>query len=326
MTLRVRFWGTRGSLPVSLTAAQVRQKVAQALLSAGGRQFKDLAEAEAFAATLPFGAAQTFGGSTSCVELEVQAPAAEPHEYILCDLGSGVRPFGNGVLARHGPKTPNVFHIFMSHLHWDHIMGFPFFTPAYIPGNKIHIYGCHADMEAAFRRQQAPPSFPVDFDYLGADIDFVRLEPGQRYDIAGLRVTPKLQLHAGDSYGYRFERQGRVVVYSTDSEHKLDSAEETESFVRFFFGADLVIFDAMYSLADAVSVKEDWGHSSNMVGVELCQLAGVRHLALFHHEPVFKDGKIAEIEAETRRLESLTRQDAPQLRISAAYDGLEIEV
>jgi hypothetical protein len=87
-----------------------------------------------------------------------------------------------------------------------------------------------------------------------------------------------------------------------------------------------VIFDAMYSLADAVSVKEDWGHSSNMVGVELCQLAGVRHLALFHHEPVFKDGKIAEIEAETRRLESLTRQDAPQLRISAAYDGLEIVV
>ncbi|HWY25607.1 MAG TPA: MBL fold metallo-hydrolase, partial [Nevskia sp.] len=198
--------------------------------------------------------------------------------------------------------------------------------PAYIPGNHIRIYSCHADAEAALRRQQDPPSFPVNFDYLGAKIEFVRLEPGHRYDIAGLRVTPKLQLHAGDSYGYRFERDGKVVVYSTDSEHKLDIAEETESFVRFFFGADLVIFDAMYSLADAVSVKEDWGHSSNMVGVELCQLAGARRLALFHHEPVFKDAKIAEIEAETRRLESLTRQDAPELDICAAYDGLEIEI
>ncbi len=326
MSMRARFWGTRGSLPVALTAAQVRDKVAQALLLAEGRRFKDQAEAEAFAATLPFTTAQTFGGSTSCVELELQAPGKESHEYILCDLGSGVRAFGNSVLARHGPKTPNVFHIFMSHLHWDHIMGFPFFTPAYIPGNKLRIYGCHADMEAAFRRQQAPPSFPVDFDYLSADIEFVRLDPGHRYDIAGLRVTPKLQLHAGDSYGYRFEHHGQVLVYSTDSEHKLDSAEETESFVRFFFGADLVIFDAMYSLADAVSVKEDWGHSSNMVGVELCQLAGVRHLALFHHEPVFKDTKIAEIEAETRRLEALTRQDAPKLSISSAYDGLEIEI
>ncbi|MFI4981797.1 MAG: MBL fold metallo-hydrolase [Nevskiales bacterium] len=324
--MRVRFWGTRGSLPVALTAAEVKRKVAQALLLADGRNFRDQAEAEAYAATLPFAIAQTFGGSTSCVELELQAPDKETHEYILCDAGSGLRAFGNAVLARHGPKTPNVFHIFMSHPHWDHIMGFPFFTPAYIPGNRLRIYGCHAGLEDAFRRQQAPPSFPVDFDTLGADIEFIKLEPGQRYDIADLRVTPKLQLHGGDSYGYRFERAGKVMVYSTDSEHKLDSAEETESFVRFFFGADLVIFDAMYSLADAVSVKEDWGHSSNMVGVELCQLAGVRHLALFHHEPVFKDAKIAEIEAETRRLEALTRQDAPQLTISAAYDGLEIDL
>jgi phosphoribosyl 1,2-cyclic phosphodiesterase len=324
--MRVRFWGTRGSLPVALGAGAVRRKVAEALLLAQGRRFADLAEAEAYAATLPFATAQTYGGNSSCVELELEAPGKDPHEYILCDLGSGVRPFGNAVLARHGPRTPNTFHVFMSHLHWDHIMGFPFFTPAYIPGNHIRIYGCHRELEAAFRRQQDPPSFPVNFDYLGARIEFVALQPGQRYDIGGLRVTPKLQLHAGDSYGYRFERGGKVVVYSTDSEHKLDSAEETESFVRFFFGADLVIFDAMYSLADAVSVKEDWGHSSNMVGVELCQLAGARRLALFHHEPIFDDARIAGIETETQRLEALTRQDAPQLDIQAAYDGLEIEV
>jgi phosphoribosyl 1,2-cyclic phosphodiesterase len=326
MSLRVRFWGTRGSLPIALTAAQVKRKVAEALLLAEGRRFADQAEAEAFASTLPFATAQTFGGNSSCVELELTTPGQASHEYVLCDLGSGARAFGQAVMARHGPKTPNTFHVFLSHLHWDHIMGFPFFTPAYIPGNHIRIYGCHAELEAAFRRQQAPPSFPVEFDALGATIEFVQLEPGHRYDVAGLRVTPKLQLHGGDSYGYRFEREGRVVVYSTDSEHKLDSAGETEAFVRLFFGADLVVFDAMYSLADAISVKQDWGHSSNMVGVELCQLAGVRQLVLFHHEPVFSDAKIAQIEAETRRLEALTRQDAPPLIVSAAYDGLEIEL
>jgi phosphoribosyl 1,2-cyclic phosphodiesterase len=324
--MKVRFWGTRGSLPVAPDAAGMRRKVAESLLLAQGRRFADLAEAESFAATLPFATAQTYGGNSSCVEIEIAAPGSGEHEYILCDLGSGVRPFGNAVLARHGARTTNTFHVFMSHLHWDHIMGFPFFTPAYIPGNHIRIYGCHPDLELALRRQQDPPSFPVAFDSLGASIEFVQLEPGQRYDIAGLRVTPKLQLHAGDSYGYRFEREGKVLVYSTDSEHKLDSAEETESFVRFFFGADLVIFDAMYSLADAVSVKEDWGHSSNMVGVELCQLAGARRLALFHHEPMFQDARIAAIEAETRRLEALTRQEAPPLDVCAAYDGLEIEL
>ena len=118
------------------------------------------------------------------------------------------------------------------------------------------------------------------------------LEPGREYEVAGLRVRAKRQAHAGDSYGYRFERDGKAVVYSTDSEHKLDDTDETEAFVEFFRDADLVIFDAMYSLADAISVKEDWGHSSNIVGVELCQLARAKHLCLFHHEPAYDDPAI----------------------------------
>jgi ribonuclease BN (tRNA processing enzyme) len=134
-----------------------------------------------------------------------------------------------------------------------------------------------------------------------------------------------LQRHSGDSYGYRFESQGKVVVYSTDSEHPLAQAEHTERFVELFRDADLVIFDAMYSLADAISVKADWGHSSNIVGVELCQMAGARHLCLFHHEPVFDDAAIDAVLAETRRLEEITR-GATRLHVSAAYDGLEIDL
>jgi len=204
-------------------------------------------------------------------------------------------------------------------------MGFPFFMPAYLPGNRIRIYGCHAALEEAFRRQHAAPSFPVDFGRLGADIEFITLEPGRDYEIAGLRVRGKRQLHGGDSYGYRFEMGGKVVIYSTDSEHKRDDPAETDAFVEFFRDADLVIFDAMYSLAEAISVKEDWGHSSNIVGVELCQLARVKHLCLFHHEPINDDATIARILRETRRLEEITRRGRG-LEVSAAYDGLEIAV
>jgi phosphoribosyl 1,2-cyclic phosphodiesterase len=202
-------------------------------------------------------------------------------------------------------------------------MGFPFFTPAYIPGHKITIYGCHAELEHAFRRQQAQPSFPVDFSVMAARIEFVVLEPGRDYDIAGYRVTAKQQVHGGDSYGYRFEREGKSVIYSTDSEHKLENAEEAQTFVDFFHNADLVIFDAMYSLADTVSVKEDWGHSSNVVGVELCQLAEAKHLVLFHHEPAFDDATIERVWRETQRLEEITRGEHP-VTVTAAYDGLEI--
>jgi phosphoribosyl 1,2-cyclic phosphodiesterase len=236
-----------------------------------------------------------------------------------------VRAFGNHVFARDGASKPNVFHVFQSHLHWDHIMGFPFFAPAYVPGNRIRIYGCHRNLEEALRRQQDPPSFPVPFDRLGASIEFVTLQPGRIYDIAGWSVTAKLQSHSGDSYGYRFVRDGRIIVYSTDSEHRLDDPNVAEAAATFFADADLVIFDAMYSLAEAVSVKEDWGHSSNVVGVELCQLANVKHLVLFHHEPANNDERIGEIWRETLRYEEISRTGEP-LRVTAAYDGLEIEL
>jgi ribonuclease BN (tRNA processing enzyme) len=137
---------------------------------------------------------------------------------------------------------------------------------------------------------------------------------------------PRLQHHSGDSYGYRFEAQGKSLVYTTDSEHKLEDRAQTDRFVSLFRGADLVIFDAMYSLAEAVSVKEDWGHSSNVVGVELCQMARAKHLVLFHHEPANNDRAIEGAFRDARRLEELTRGEAPPLRISAAYDGLEIDL
>ncbi len=317
---RVRFWGTRGSLPVALTAAGVRRKLSEVLRTAGGRIFATDADVEQFLDGLPFPVTGTYGGHSSCVEIETGGP-----DYFVCDMGSGLRPFGQAAMARRAGAAGQTFHIFQSHLHWDHIMGLPFFVPAFIPGNRVVIYGGHAELESALRRQQERPSFPVDFSIFGAKMEFVHLEPGRAYDIAGVQVRTLLQRHAGDSYGYRFESQGKVLVYSTDSEHPWKETEHLERFVEFFRDADLVIFDAMYSLADAITVKADWGHSSNVVGVELCQRAGARQLCMFHHEPVFDDAAIEAVLAETRRLEEITRGTS-RLQVSAAYDGLEIEL
>ena len=116
------------------------------------------------------------------------------------------------------------------------------------------------------------------------------------------------------------------MVYTTDSEHKSDDLEGEKAFVEFFHGADAVIFDTMYSLADAVSMKEDWGHSSNVIAVDLCRRAASKRLVMFHHEPVHDDRTILDLHRETLRYEELMRRDASPLEVLCAYDGLEILV
>jgi phosphoribosyl 1,2-cyclic phosphodiesterase len=317
----VRFWGTRGSLPVAPTADIIRRKIAEALVAANGKSFADTAQAESFVnAELSFAAGATYGGATSCVELEAGG------SYFICDMGSGLRSFGLDSIRRNGEGHRKIYNFFLSHLHWDHIMGFPFFAPAFDPTATIRIHSAHPDAEDALRRQQEEISFPVPFDWLRANIEFVQLTPGEPYEIDGVRVETARQQHSHISYGYRFsDRDGRTAIYSTDSEHKPDNMEDEAAFIDFFRRADLVICDTMYSLADSVSMKEDWGHSSNLVAIDLCHEAQAKCLALFHHEPTYEDGDIQRMHEESIRYEELTR-NGPPLEVICAYDGLEVRL
>jgi phosphoribosyl 1,2-cyclic phosphodiesterase len=317
-----RFWGTRGSLPVAMRSETVADKVARALVAAEGRRFADVDAARAFAGTLPITIAGSYGGASSCIEIE-----GGDDSFMLCDLGSGSREFGLSAAARvRAGDRPPVYNIFMSHLHWDHIMGFPFFLPAFDPRSKIVIYGGHSDLEEALRRQQEEISFPVPFDALAAQISFVTLEPGIPYRIGGLDVSLIKQHHSHDSYGYRFQGPDGAIVYSTDSEHKAEDMASEAEFIAFFRDADLVIFDTMYSLGDSDAKKADWGHSSNIVGVDICHSAGAKRLALFHHEPTYSDDDIAQVHAETISYEELTREGHPPLDVICSSDGLEVAV
>jgi phosphoribosyl 1,2-cyclic phosphodiesterase len=316
----VHFWGTRGSIPVALDGEGVRRKILGALQQANGRRFADETAMLRFIdEELDFPTRHGYGGNSACVEL------IGGGEYMICDMGSGLRCLGQQIMKEHGPSRPQTYNFFMSHVHWDHIMGFPFFPPAYIPGNTIRIHGCHAVMAEAFRRQQSDPCFPVHWEQLRGTIDLIQLDPGRVYDINGFRVRATQQPHHGDSYGYRFEKDGKTVVYSTDGEHKLESETETGAMVEFYRDADLVVFDAMYSMADMVTLKEDWGHSSNIIGVDLCLRANVKHLCMFHHEPAYDDNMIHRVLQETIRYEEIVRQGAA-LKVSTAYDGLVIRV
>ncbi len=320
--MKVRFWGTRGSLPVAKRAQAIRGKIARALVAASGRTFANEDEALAFAESeLDFATGATYGGATSCVEIE-----GGDNSFKVCDMGSGLRDFGLDAARRCAEGHPRVYNFFLSHLHWDHIMGFPFFVAAFDAGAKVVIHSGHPDAETALRRQQEEISFPVPFDWLRADISFVTLETGKRYEIGGLGVETILQYHSHDSYGFRFYEGDTSAIYSTDSEHKVDEMLAETKFETFFKEADLVISDTMYSLADTVTMKEDWGHSSNIVAVDLCHQAGAKRLVLFHHEPTYNDRAIQRMHHETIRYEELTREGRKPLDVVCAYDGLELEV
>ena len=150
--MKLRCWGTRGSIPVSLTAPDVRAKIVRALEGAQGRNLSHPGAIAAYVDSLGFDVAGTFGGHSSCAQIETGGS-----EHFILDLGTGVRPLGAHMLARYGAAVPQTYHVFLSHLHWDHIMGLPFFTPVYIPGNRIVVHSCHPHAEAALRRQQAEP-------------------------------------------------------------------------------------------------------------------------------------------------------------------------
>lgn len=316
----VRFWGTRGTLPVATTASQVRSKIVNVLMAAGGKSYATRDDAERFIEDeLYFAAAATYGGATSCVEIDCGEDA-----YFVCDMGSGLFGFGRDATRRCRYGHPKKYNFFLSHMHWDHIMGFPTFQPLFDRDSEIVIHACHADAESALRRQQEESFFPASPDSWSANLRFVRLEAGKEAKIDGLRVEAIRQHHPHESFGYRFtDRAGRRIVYSSDSEHNIDDMDQESNFVEFFAGADLVICDTMYSLAETSSTKEHWGHSSNVVAIDLCHQAHAKRLALFHHDPQHDDDVIQRLHDDSIRYESLTR-DGPPLEVICAYDGLEV--
>ena len=328
--MKVYFWGTRGSIPATTNSKIIREKIAKALEASRGQ---DLSTPEAIGqfidSSLPFSIKNTYGNNTPCIEI-----LDSTEDIILCDSGSGIRDFSDTYLKNRNGDERRVFHIFVSHLHWDHIQGFPFFTPAYIPENRIVIHGYHESIPQVFRAQMSPPCFPVPFDQLGANIEFDVKTIGESFRIDDLEIHGIEQNHPGKSFGYRFSIHGKSVVYSTDSEHKEDAYQSDYPFLSFIQDADLMIFDAMYSLADATFNKADWDHSSNVMGVEISSRARVKHLCMFHNEPTASDTDLDEILFNTRMYSDVYHCEHQSIQedlrfpeiISLAFDGLEIEI
>jgi phosphoribosyl 1,2-cyclic phosphodiesterase len=252
------------------------------------------------------------GGNTSCVEVRCG------DELLVFDGGTGLRLLGKSLAA----QMPLTLHLFFSHVHWDHIQGFPFFGPAFVPGNIIHMYGgaqVAGRVESAMVGQMESPSFPVHLEQLPATLRFHDLHAGDVVELeGGTRVRCAAGNHPGGVLAYRVEHGGRSVVYMTD--HEPEDGQQPEPMVDLCRGADLLIYDCMYTPEEYCGAKDGvsrvgWGHSTFEVGAALAREAGVAELLLYHHDPDQSDREVADKVERTQKLFASSR---------AAYEGLEI--
>ena len=317
--MKITIWGARGSIPSPLKPEEVEEKIYQAILRLPPNLDTSNAEAvRAFVHSLPPLMRGTAGGNTTCVQIEAGT------ETFIVDAGSGLRELGLSLMSGPCGRGEGVLHIFFSHPHWDHIQGFPFFVPAFIPGNRIYIYSIH-DLQTALVEQQRPLNFPVPLSYMQATIEFVSIRAGEPFEIGGVKINTIANAHPGIAYSYRFEDKHSIFVQASDAEYKNLDEVSLQPYLNFFRNADALVFDAQYTLRDVWQLKEDWGHSSAMIGVDLARAAGVKRLLLFHHDPTATDARLMEIQ-QTAQAYQAQDPSLPTCEVLVAYEGLTLDL
>jgi phosphoribosyl 1,2-cyclic phosphodiesterase len=254
-----------------------------------------------------------FGGNTSCVEVRCG------RQVLVLDGGTGLRPLGDA-LRRQGIRRVSLL---FSHVHWDHIQGFPFFVPAFDPAVSVVLMGGNAlpqSLQEVMSRQMRPPNFPVRLEELGARLTYRELQPGRTVRRGAVAVDVIRLRHTDPSYGYRIRCGGRTLVYATDTEHPARGIDR--KLADFCQGVDLLIYDAQFT-PEEYEGKSDgrsrrgWGHSTAQAGARLALAADVGCLVLFHHDPSHDDDMIRRIEGSAQAIFPRTR---------AAFEGLALDL
>lgn len=284
----------------------------------------------------PGAATVRYGGNTSCVEVRTQAGTL-----VILDSGTGIRELGMSLLKRGVPARG---YLFLGHTHWDHIAGFPFFTPAFIPGNHFKIYGARdldRSLQEVLSGQMHYTYFPVPLGDLRAEIAFEELDEGQ-LTVEDIDVRTHYLNHTAVTMGYRLEADGATVAYVTDHEpYGLSLVREGGSepeigrglrggffhggdrrLIEFVRGADLLIMDTQYT-PEEYPLKRGWGHSPTDYVTDVAVEAGVKRYALFHHEPTHSDDQI---DAMVSYCCARATEAGAKMEILGAAEGLTIEL
>jgi phosphoribosyl 1,2-cyclic phosphodiesterase len=281
--MKVKFWGTRGSIAV------------------------------------PGKDTTIYGGNTTCLEITLQSG-----KKVIIDAGTGIRPLGDILMKEHGEVN---IHLLITHIHWDHILGFPFFAPIYQPSTRILLDGfpsCVKGLRYTFDNKMGDGFFPVKFDDLKAKIVFLEKLSYGKLEIDGVLIEKVTLHHPQGGFGFRFQERDKTLCFITDNELRPDapSGKKPKDFVKFCKDADILIHDSQYT-PEEIELRKGWGHSHYRATFDLAHRADVHKLILFHHDPSRTD---PEVKAMKMICEDMALKKSSDLVIEAARENNEFEL
>ncbi len=272
--MKIKFWGTRGSLPQALNHQDVLSLVGSLIETSEAQGIRTLRTFKSALEKGDLGMPVSYGGNTTCTEV-----LHGEHSFFV-DMGSGLREAGTFYMAK-GTKE---FHIFLTHMHWDHVMGLPFFVPVHVPGHTIKIYHVHRNAPEHVKINFNGVNFPLTWEQLGGKIEFVQMKLYEPVQIGTVAITPFVLDHPGGCFGYRFDADGKSCVIGVDGEFKRMTPKDLGKDLVYYQNLDLLVFDAQYEIAELAS-RFDWGHSSPNIGVDLALREVIKTLVFTHHDP-----------------------------------------
>ena len=250
-----------------------------------------------------------FGGNTPCLQISLESTT----DTVIFDSGSGVRELGVRLIQTKASHS-RIVHLFLTHAHWDHIQGFPFFAPAFMPDFQLNI-SCTKDAKSILERQMQTPFFPVSLEMMAARRSFRLLHAADVVAIAEATVRHIPLPHPQESTAFRVDEHGKSIVFATDTEHAPDHINE--SLAELARDADVLVYDAQYTSEEYSAGKQGWGHSTFAEAVKLARTAKVKQLVLYSHDPGHDDEML-------RKIEAAAQEYWPD--VCAARDGMRIKL
>ena len=287
--MQIKLWGVRGSIPAPMSNSEYRKKLHRILEIAVKSGIPASGNIDEFIKKLPDDLQHLYGGNTTCVSLTSE----KGNTYIL-DCGTGLRQLGYQMMKGPCGEGKGIINFFITHNHWDHIQGLPFFNPIYVPGNILNFYSPYKRQRELLEQQQSAPFFPGLFNDTPSIKNVHLLDTKTRSPVIfedDLVVDFYPLNHPCGSFAYRFKQNNKIFIFATDAEFTGTILENIGSSTDFFLNADLLIIDAQYTLKESF-LKIDWGHTSYTMAVNCGVRWNIKNLVLTHHEPSYHDSKL----------------------------------